>query len=92
MWTKPQRKKIEYYSILEYDVVYFECEEKKIMLKTAAFYARSPKLRIATISFIISVFPFVRQSVRIQHLGSYWTDFPEESPRLGCVFVCDLET
>ena len=76
MWTKRQRKKnCEYYCILEYDDVYFGCGERKILHETAAFYARSPKLRIATISFVIFVLAFVRQSVHIEHLGSHWTDF-----------------
>jgi hypothetical protein len=51
--------------------------QKKKCTPTAAFYALSPKLRTATISVVISVFPFVRQFVRIEHLGSHWTDFHE---------------
>jgi len=33
------------------------------------------KLRIATISFVVSVHPFVRPSVRTEQLDSQWTDF-----------------
>ena len=63
--------------ILEYDVVYFGCEERRIMYENVAFYARSPKLRIATIRLFVCVFAFVRQSVRIEQLGSHSTDFHE---------------
>ena len=35
------------------------------------------KLRKATISFVMSVRPSVRLSVRMEQLGSHWTDFYE---------------
>jgi hypothetical protein len=35
------------------------------------------KLRKATISFIMSVCPSVRQSVRIEQVGFQWADFYE---------------
>jgi len=37
------------------------------------FLSRSAKLRKATISFVMSVRPFVR----MEQLGSHWTDFHE---------------
>ena len=56
--------------------MYLGCDERRIMYETAAFYASSPKLRIAAIS-LVSVFAFVRQSVRIEQLGSHSTNFHE---------------
>jgi len=35
------------------------------------------KLRKKTISFVMSVRPSVRLSIRIEQLGSHWTDFHE---------------
>jgi hypothetical protein len=35
------------------------------------------KLRKATISFVVSVRPSARPSVRMEQLGSHWTDFRE---------------
>ena len=44
---------------------------------TDLFLGRFAQLRKATISFVMYVCPNVRLSVRIEQLGSYWTDFHE---------------
>ena len=41
------------------------------------FLGAFAKLRKAAISFVMSVRPSVRPSVRMEQLGSHWTDFHE---------------
>jgi hypothetical protein len=43
------------------------------------FSGAPAKLRKATISFIMCVCPSVRLSVRMENLGSHWTDYREIS-------------
>ena len=42
-----------------------------------SFVCAYAKLRKATISFVISVRPYVRLSVRPEQIGCHWTDFHE---------------
>jgi len=44
---------------------------------TASFLGTFKKLRKATISFLMSVCSPHRPSVRVEQLGSQWTDFRE---------------
>jgi len=41
------------------------------------FLGAFAKLRIVTISFVMSVCPSVRLSVQVEQLGSHWTDVHE---------------
>jgi len=43
----------------------------------ALFLGMFAKLQIATIGFVVSVHPSVRPSVRMERLGSHWTDCHE---------------
>jgi hypothetical protein len=45
--------------------------------KNVSFLGTYSKLRKVTISFVISILPPVRLSVRMEQFGSYWTDFHE---------------
>ena len=42
------------------------------------FIGASVKLRKATVSYVMFVRPYVRLSVRMEQLGSHWTDFHEK--------------
>ena len=64
--------------LINIEFLNFNMTKERLLQKGNETFSRKfAKLRKATISFVMFVRPSVRPSLRMQQLGSHWTDFRE---------------